>query len=282
MSTKTSEDSPPTIRSVHVYTRTLLWGTYRNWLIGFSLPFFALLFSPVPIQIVIVLYIATLGIVYGVFYNKALTLFMKEFGERRGMTYQNTIALSEVRGRLFNYGRKKHISNVLSGTFESYPIRLFHYSYTVGSGKNSKTHHFTVFECSFEKTIFPFIYLQSKTMTAWSRRLGARGISQDVEISLESPYEKSFRLFTTLKYEIETLQIFTPEVLLFLIERAHNFSIEFADNRLYIYDDAHISNYDDLKELFDVAHEILARVNPLLDRLHNDFAVLHPYFGEKQ
>ena len=57
-------------------------------------------------------------------------------------------------------------------------------------------------------------------------------LTRDVEISLEGTHTKAFRLFSTINYEIETLQIFTSEFLHFLEERASNFSIEFAEKRL--------------------------------------------------
>ncbi len=102
--------------------------------------------------------------------------------------------------------------------------------------------------------------------------------NKDAEINLEEQFRKKYRLYATAGYEIEVLQIFTGEMLEFLGQKGSNFSIEFAENRMYIYDDLFISKITELQAIFGLAEKILDLIGPLLDRLHDDFDALHPYY----
>jgi hypothetical protein len=133
-----------------------------------------------------------------------------------------------------------------------------------------------VTEIFFEQVQFPHILLQSRTMAKYG--------SSDKNIKtieLEEEFEKFYRLHAAQGYEIEIFQIFTPEALRFLKEKGMHFSIEFAENRLYVYDDKTIVNKKQLFEMYEVTRQIFDSIGPLLNRLHDDFATLHPYYGKK-
>jgi hypothetical protein len=65
------------------------------------------------------------------------------------------------------------------------------------------------------------------------------------------------------------------------LEKESPYSIEFAHNRMYIYDDIHILEKENLIAMYKIAQHLLVTIGPLLDRLHDDFSALHPYFAEK-
>jgi hypothetical protein len=206
--------------------------------------------------------------------------FMSQFAKDHNLTYAQTAPLESVSGRLFAVGHSKKLSHVMSGFFEKYPMRLFTYHYTIGSGKNSRTYPFTVMEIAFPRTNFPFILLRSTTMPRFGAR-DSRGAVRDRRIPLEPVFEKHFQLLSSSGYEIEAMQIFTPSILHFLLAEGDHFSIEFAANKMYIYDDQGIGVDTKLEKLHDVATKIYATLSPLLNRLHDDFAALHPYYDEK-
>ena len=97
----------PEITNIHAYTYKLIWRIYRKLLIALLAIFIVLVFSPVPLVYIAMIYVAILGVTYGILYKKAYTLFMQEFGKRHGMEYTPSMPLSEVRGRLFSYGHSK-------------------------------------------------------------------------------------------------------------------------------------------------------------------------------
>lgn len=211
---------------------------------------------------------------FGYFYLKAHQEFMKGFAVQNGMAYAEHGVLEDCRGKLFDIGHSRGVSNTISGHWNNYPIKLFNYSYTTGSGKNQQRHAFTILEISFSKINFPYIFLQAKNM--WGFLAGSFG--QGAEISIQN---KKFRLFATKGYEIEALQIFSDQLLEYLLAHAPNFSIEFAENRINIYDDKTLSNKKDLLQLLDAGKHIIDSSGAFISRLSDDFAALHPYYASK-
>ncbi len=209
-------------------------------------------------------------------FSSAQTYFMKQFALHNNLDYLSTIPLSEVTGNLFKEGRSKRIEHVLSGTYNNQKTRLFYYRYTVGHGKHSTTFRLTVLEIFFEKTDFPHILLKP----ARGRFFGRRGKREkgEIKINLEEEFKNDYDLFVKEGYGVEAMQIFTPEFLRLLKEENFSFSIEFKANRMYVYSNFTRQSKEQLQEIYEVAHGILDRIGPLLNRLENDFRSLHPYF----
>lgn len=223
--------------------------------------------------------LCVVAVFFALIYVKARKLFMRYFAEAHGLKYEEGASVNSATGRLFRLGHGQSILHVIFDDFSGRPMRLFNFDYTTGSGKSSRTHPFTVLEIDFEKTVFPYILLQSRTMskhaaTDWW------GIDQDRTIPLEEAFQRSFSLYATQGYETEALQIFTPDTLGFLVQNSADFSIEFAEDKMYIYDDKNISTRKELQKLYDVARKIFELLGPLLNRLHDDFAALHPYYKD--
>ena len=63
-----------------------------------------------------------------------------------------------------------------------------------------------------------------------------------------------------------------------LSEKGAEYSIEFAGNSMYVYDNTMITTMDGLEEIYDVTKEMFDRTGPLINRLHNDFAEMHHYY----
>jgi len=252
-----------------------MWGEYKRktWLLVIiTLPFLFII-PPLPFFV--------LAVRWAVIAAKLEREFMGQFAATHGLRYEERAPADSVSGRLFSAGDRKKVSNVFLGTLDAHPLRLFHYQYIEGSGDSSITYQFTVCELAFEKTQFPHILLLAPTMPVRYGSVNRWGSDKDVRVPLEGDAYKNFALYTDQGYEIEALQIFSPEVLTFLHEHAKNFSIECAGNKIYLYDDEQILTRSKLDELYRVARSIFEKLAPLLDRLHNDFAALHPYYKKK-
>lgn len=201
--------------------------------------------------------------------------FMRKFAADRNYDYITDKSeikeqLNNLKARIFTVGHSKRIVHLLKGSHQKLDTKIFNYYYTVGSGKNSHTYSFTVAEITLEKTKFPHIFLKSDKMWHHFGR-DLFGQDKDVRISLEQPYEKHFNLYCTQDYEIEVLQIFTKDLLDYLIEHGNKFSIEFHENKIYIYDDKILNKEKDLGELYEVLNKIIDKSGGLLSRLHDDF-----------
>jgi len=138
----------PVLESTWAIVKYWALTKYRAWTIIVVLT--ALGFFLVPTAA-----IAILALYIGGLYMLAGRLFMQEFARNNGLTYMPSADVSSVSGRLFREGNSRSLWNVLSGSFGSQPMRLFNFTYSVGSGKSRRTYRFTVCEIAFEKTQFP-------------------------------------------------------------------------------------------------------------------------------
>lgn len=236
-------------------------------------------------SIICIIFGGPIGVIFILFFYfgffKTLKLFiaqgkfMKNYAKLHNFSYQNIIDTSELKGRLFkkNSGTAR---NIITGVYNKFPIRIFYYTYSTG-GENSRTYSFTVGEIEVEKTNFPHIFLKSNSM---SRHISQDffGQDKDIKINLTQNIEDTFNLFCTQNYEIEILEIFTPDLLNFLKTNAFNFSIEFAEDKIYFYDDIIIKNKKDLDQLYNVIQKVLDSSGQLFYRLHDDFEVMHTFF----
>lgn len=233
---------------------------------------------------------------YSYFGSKAKKWFMQNFAAANGLSYQATMPLSEVKGKVFQTGRSRAISHVLTGNYNNHTMRLFFYRYTIGHGRYSVTFKITVLEIFFKDIDFPYILLQSQShkQTSGFERMvhsfikpgfnpkhALKNAPNTKKINLEDEFKDEFRLFAKEGYGIEALQIFSKDTLLFLREENADFSIEFIKDRLYIYEDLAVSNKNELKEMFEVTRKILDSMGPLLKRLSGHFTILHKYYRKK-
>ena len=169
---------------------------------------------------------------------------------------------------------------MLIGKYYDYKAKFFYYTYSVGYGRHKITYSFTVLEIFFEKTEFPPILLQSKKGRGMMAQRHGQRDKDEIKIRLEEEFEKNYNLFAKDGYGVEVMQIFNKDFLRFLKAESSNFSIEFRGNRVYIYDDILIRKKEQLKEFFEVTSKLVEKTGPLLNRLDNDFAVLHKYYNQ--
>ncbi len=200
---------------------------------------------------------------YAFLYQKAYAAFMQQFAESKGYTYADTGDISLLEGSIFINGHSRTMSNVVRGTFNDHQFQLFKYSYTVGSGKNKRTYIFTIFELDFEKTM-PHIVLLSKFNNTFHYNMDMNIQGKDL-LTLEGNFSKYFDLYTTRDLEIETLEIFTPDVMAELIDHSHKYSIEFVDDKIYICCMGIIGKLADLEMMYNVAKTMSERIGRFLD-----------------
>jgi hypothetical protein len=71
------------------------------------------------------------------------------------------------------------------------------------------------------------------------RKLGgqsiAPGLLRNQVLSLEGDFDKYFTLYAPRQYERDALYVFTPDLMVLLIDRLATYDLEIVDNRLYIY-----------------------------------------------
>jgi hypothetical protein len=182
--------------------------------------------------------------------NQVEAAFMQQFGASIGFAFSPKATMDSVQGRFFKIGHSQCITDVLSGTSNSLPLRIFNYRYTIGGGKNSHTYEWTVFETTLSK-VMPEITLNSN-VDAPPGEIGFSLFDGSTHVELEGDFNKYFSLHVPKGYETEAYQIFTPNVMADLIDKAASLDFEFCGNRLYVYRPNEADTTAEMQALFDL------------------------------
>ncbi len=203
------------------------------------------------------------GVWFAIIYSKVREAFWKEVAKKYGWEYAYGKDISDEKALLFEMGDSREAGNGIIGSYDNQPFHIFEYEYTVGSGKHKTTYSFTVFEVKFTGT-FPHLYLNYKS--DWYSNTPSI-FSSLAKISLTSEFEDKFKLYSPKEYEIETLEIFTPEILALLLDSGWNHDMEFVDGELIIYQRAKFNSFTELDMELNKIKKLVDILSPLLNRL---------------
>jgi hypothetical protein len=199
--------------------------------------------------------------------------FMRQFARSNGFSYAKKGNPAEQDGALFKIGRSKSISDVVSGKFLDCPLELFTYTYVTSSGKYSQTHYFTVFKFHVTANM-PDTLLENSDHDFGE--LFADRMAGRVPLKLEGDFNKYFNLSVTKEYEIEALQVFTPDVMVDLIDKCRELNLEMINDHIYIYKDSIMNSKKEIYSLYECATyfeeklaPVLSRMKPALDAMEN-------------
>ncbi len=184
--------------------------------------------------------------------------FWKQYALEKGWTYGRSSGVKDERGLMFREGHSRFATNVVTGTFAELPVRFFEYMFTVGSGKSSRTYTYTVFEFRFTGS-FPHVYLNYKQ--------DQYGVYPGKELHLPEGLRQKFHLYAPEQYEIEALQIFTPDVLALIQDLDWQYDLELVDQELIIYKKGHVNTRGELEMEFGKAAALVAKLRPTLERM---------------
>ncbi|KKP98840.1 MAG: hypothetical protein US71_C0002G0050 [Parcubacteria group bacterium GW2011_GWD2_38_12] len=189
--------------------------------------------------------------------NKIRTSFWKRFAELNGWQYAYYGYPEKELGLMFKQGNNRAISNVINGGINDRQFRIFNYEFSIGSGKTKQTYCYTVFVFKF-KGSFPHIYLNN--------RFNYYGVDIGEKIPLPREFEKKFSLSAPKKYEIEALEIFTPDVLANLLDNGFTHDVEFIDQEVLIFTYGQINKFEQLEKEFKRALELEDLLDEKLDK----------------
>jgi hypothetical protein len=151
-------------------------------------------------------------IAYGMYSNKKHREAMRNLAVRFGWIYHDSppqdMTEHTKRFELFNQGRSRVMSNVLTGERSDFPFRVFDYQYRTGSGKSSQTHFQTVILVSAQKQSFPeFIMVPETFLSAISEWFGCK----DIDFNDYPVFSKKY--FLRSSNETGVRQFFTPAII---------------------------------------------------------------------
>lgn len=183
--------------------------------------------------------------------------FWRQFAAAHGFTYEPKGNPTGEAAVMFRQGHSRQIRHVVAGVVNRRHVRIFSYQFTVGSGKTSHTYPYTVFEFKFTGH-FPHLYC--------NQLFNSYGVKVGEVIPLPLEFEKQFTLYAPKEYEIEALEIFTPDLLADLLDRGLQHDIEIVDQELLIFTAGYVKTVEALEREFADAIALAQRLAPKLDR----------------
>lgn len=189
------------------------------------------------------------------------TLFWKVVAEERGYAYERKPHFQNV-SLVFREGRGRFAKHGLIGTVENQGFRFFQYSYVVGSGKSSRTYSYSVFEVTFSGS-FPHIYLNNEH----NRDLSGFKEAFLNRIGLPAAFDAKFRLYGPKGYEIEVLEVLTPDVLALLMDEGWEHDTEIVDSKLYMFCERQVRTRAELDTELKRLSAATSLLAPRLNRL---------------
>lgn len=218
-----------------------------------------------------------LSVVYYFIRIKAMDEFFSQFAARNNFLFFPMALPPNLVGSLFNIGHSGVGRDLVTGKYEGLPFNLFNYQYTVGSGKNSQTFNYTIFRLEILSPLTP-IFLRYKDFTlsgSYSTDLSSQAKEK---IQLEGDFDKYFDLWTENGFEIEALQIFTPDFMQKIQDNLKNFSLEFVSNQIYVYSHHLITTDKDLENMYQFIDYLAGKIPALAKELEGDVEALKKYY----
>ncbi|OGI68057.1 hypothetical protein A2738_02610 [Candidatus Nomurabacteria bacterium RIFCSPHIGHO2_01_FULL_42_15] len=182
------------------------------------------------------------GVYLAMLYSKVREAFWMQLALKYKWDYIATKNTLDEKALLFKIGHSPKSHHGISGTYNGQPFHIFEYQYTVGYGKHKTTYSFTVFEIKFSGT-FPHLYLNYKG--DWHANPPSM-FSSLANISVPPQFADKFKLYSPKEYEIETLEIFTPEIFAELLDSKWDHDMEWVEGELVIYTRKKFNNFASL------------------------------------
>lgn len=184
--------------------------------------------------------------------------YWQQFAVARGMTYRYKGDPAAEAAVMFRQGHGRKINHLLTGTYNGRVMRIFNYQFTIGYDRDRRTYTYTVFGLTL-KGQFPHLYL-NKLRNGFGTKIGE-------VIPLPAEFEKEFRLSAPKEYEIEALQVFTPDLLAHLLDVQLDYDIELVNQELLIFVTGQLDTLQDLEREFSGAGAIADRFAAVLDKI---------------
>jgi hypothetical protein len=186
--------------------------------------------------------------------------FWQQFARRNGWKYSKTSALEHEEALVFAESKRRtKITNTVRGEIYGLPARIFESSFTIRKGRDYNTFHYINFGFRFNG-YFPHLYLNRLDNVHNIKNSGVR-------IRLPTEFEKKFHLYGPIEYEMEALEIFTPDVLQSLLGIDWPHDIELVDQELLIFRPGGVNNQKELEKEFSLATKLRNYLAPKLNRV---------------
>jgi|GEM_PF-2916985 len=197
--------------------------------------------------------------------NQAQNAYMQQFAKTHGFAHEELGRTDDLKGEIFLRGSNRRVSHVVSGIYAGHPIRLFMYQYEIRLGRNEVTRRYTACEIIFKGAVPDILVTRGYSIISSF----VSGMKRK-KLPLSHHFDKHFSVFVPQNLEIETLEIFTPEVMEQILKQGKSFDFEFIDDRLYLYLPRELWSRHELDAMIAFAKYLVETLGPRLSRLHDD------------
>jgi hypothetical protein len=221
-------------------------------------------------------FIILLG-VYAYSIRRSTDVLLKEFAQVNNYDFYGVGDPRLLEGSVFKQGHSHRMKDVVKGTFTHHPFTLFVFEYAVGEGHEAREYASTILELDLAKplphTVLVSKYHQTNNSLADFTSLahtGGLGFPMSLDgkqtISLEGTFYKYFDVYIDQGYELETLEILTPDMMEELINNASQFSIEIIDDKIYIVFGEVVTDLKELEAMYSVAKKLSEKIAFFLEK----------------
>jgi hypothetical protein len=197
----------------------------------------------------------------GIVHVKSREIFWKEVALKFQWAYAPYRDTSSEKALIFAQGGNTYAKHGISGDCEGQAVHIFEFQYSTGSAKHRQTHTRTIFEIKFSGT-FPHLYLN------YENNAVSRLFLTDKVTSIPIPHEfdQKFQLYSPKEYEIEALEIFTPEIFSALLDMDWDLDMEILDGEIVAYKDRRYDNFQDIYIDFTKVKKIITLLSSRLNK----------------
>jgi hypothetical protein len=220
-------------------------------------------------------YVIILFTLIVILWNTAVKDFLKHFASHMGYEYNSSGDMSSVEGHIFQYGSNPEIEKIVSGEFFGKDTRLFIFKTTVGSGKHKHEEFYSILEITFDALLPEIILNNKKSVFGFGFTLAS--LDNERKLVLEGDFYKYFNLYVAKEYELEAMQIFTPEVMQIFIDKAGKISAEMYKNKVYLYFPGIITKKEQMVTIYGLAKEIILQLSHVFFRIKDDVEDMSKY-----
>lgn len=182
--------------------------------------------------------------------------FIQQFARENGYTFLETTTCGTT--PFFSLGHDARVRDAIEGEYHGHPIVFYTYSYTVGYGKHKSTYTSSVISLGIVADM-PDITLLSANN--YSRVPSPSGSNK---LRLEGDFNKYFTLYVPRGYEVEALQVFTPDIMVHLLDYGKKYNIEISHNNIYIHSDKIMDSKIKLEAFHNLAKYFVDEIGPVL------------------
>lgn len=186
---------------------------------------------------------------------------LKEFAKLNDLTYVSA-RTKDRKGLLFSSGHSHSIIDGLRLHDESSPdlLEIANYTYSIGYGKSEVFHPYAYVRMRLPRHIPNMVLDASSNNFLRSFTNLPASIKDAQRLSLEGDFNEHFNLYVPKDYERDALYIFTPNLMLALLEYSADLDIEIIGDELYFFKKGtfRLTSPKELKRLITLSNRIHA------------------------